>query len=88
MWLYLDRVKGRYARKLAHMWHESFRAAERCGDYAICLEIAGVPYRLFPVLHASKLKRVVKFPDRPNGELVVDSGDRIDFDESLLPEDS
>ena len=50
--------------------------------------IAGTPYRLFPVVHVSKLKGVVNFPDWPNSGLVVDSGDRVNFDESLLPKDS
>eukprot|EP00644_Phytophthora_capsici_P018990 jgi/Phyca11/133059/e_gw1.309.1.1 len=29
VWLYLDRVKEGYARKLAHLWHGPFRVAER-----------------------------------------------------------
>ena len=88
VWLYLDRVNDGYARKLAHMWHGPFRVAELCGDHAVCLDIAGTPYRLFPVVHVSKLKRVLKFPDQPNGELTGASEDRVDFDRSLLPEDS
>lgn len=32
VWLYLDRVKEGYARKLAHMWHGPFRVAEMCGE--------------------------------------------------------
>lgn len=43
VWLYLDRVKEGYARKLAHMWHGPFRVAEMCGDHAARLEIAGTP---------------------------------------------
>ena len=39
-------------------------------------------------MHVSNLNRVKKFPDRPNSELIVERGDRVDFDESLLPEDS
>ena len=41
-----------------------------------------------PVVHVSKLKQVVQFPDRPGNTLVVNCEDRVDFDESLLPEDS
>ena len=88
MWLYLDRVKDGYARKLAHMWHGLLRVADQCGNYAVRMEIAGTPYRLFPVVHVSKLKLVKVFPERPTNLLNVDETDRVDFDESLLPEDS
>ena len=84
----MDRVKDGYARKLAHMWHGPFRVADRCGDHAVRLAIAGAPYILFLVVHVNKLERVVTFQDRPNCDLVVDNVDRVDFDESLLPEDS
>ena len=43
VWLYLDRVRDRYARKLAHMWHRTFLVAEMCGDHAVRLEIVGTP---------------------------------------------
>ena len=88
VWLYLDRVKVGYARKLAHMWHGPFRVADKCGDHAVRLEIAGTPYRLFPVVHVSKLKPVRVFPERPANLLNVEEADRVDFDEALLPEDS
>ena len=88
LWLYLDRMKEGYARKLAHMWHGPFRVADVCGDHAVRLEIAGTPYRLFPVVHVSKLKQVKVFPDRPKNQLTLDEADRMDFDEALLPEDS
>ena len=39
-------------------------------------------------VHISKLKRVRKFPDRPDNELTVCQADRVDFDGFLLPEDS
>ena len=35
VWLYLDRVKGGYAKKLAQMWHGPFRVADICGDHAV-----------------------------------------------------
>ena len=88
VWLYLDRVKEGYAKKLAHMWHGPFRVADICGDHAVKLEIAGTPYRLFPIVHLSKLKKVKTFPERPKDQLTIDETDRLDFDESLLPEDS
>ena len=71
VWLYLDRVKVGYARKLAHMWHGLFRVADKCGDHAVRLEIAGTSYRLFPVVHVSKLKPVRVFPERPTNLLNV-----------------
>ncbi|POM70817.1 Reverse transcriptase, partial [Phytophthora palmivora] len=49
VWLYLDRVKEGYARKLAHMWHGPFRVLELVDEHAVRLEIAGTEYRLFPV---------------------------------------
>ena len=88
VWLYLDRVKEGYARKLAHMWHGPFRVADVCGDHAVKLEIASTSYRLFPVVHISKLKRVRIFPDRPTNVLTTEETARFDFDEALLPEDS
>uniref|UniRef100_H3H4X9 Integrase catalytic domain-containing protein n=1 Tax=Phytophthora ramorum TaxID=164328 RepID=H3H4X9_PHYRM len=41
VWLYLDRVKEGYARKLTHMWHGPFRVREMIGPYAARLEMAG-----------------------------------------------
>lgn len=70
------------------MWHGPFRVLEFCGDHAAKLEIAETPYRLFPIVYVSKLKRVKSFPDRPQNLLTVDEGNRVDFDEALLPEDS
>ncbi|GMF20123.1 unnamed protein product [Phytophthora fragariaefolia] len=88
VWPYLDRVKEGYARKLAHQWHGPFRVAEMVADDAAIIEIAGSEYRLFPIVHVSKLKLVRRFPDRPHVERVTDGVDRLDFDEALLPEDS
>ena len=65
VWLYLDRVKEGYAKKLAHTWHDPFRVADICGVQAVKLEIAWTPYRLFPIVHLSKLKKVKTFPERP-----------------------
>uniref|UniRef100_M4BNC1 Chromo domain-containing protein n=1 Tax=Hyaloperonospora arabidopsidis (strain Emoy2) TaxID=559515 RepID=M4BNC1_HYAAE len=88
VWLYLDRDKEGYARMLAHMWHGPFRVAEKCGVRAVKLEIAGTPYRLFPMILVSKLKLVRVFPERPTSRLNVDEASGFDFDEALLPEDS
>jgi hypothetical protein len=88
VWLYLDCVKEGYAKKLAHMWHGPFRVIEMMGEHAARLETAGTDYRVFPVVHLSKLKPVRLFPDRPRLALTVDEAERFDFDEALLPEDS
>ncbi|OWY98644.1 reverse transcriptase [Phytophthora megakarya] len=80
VWLYLDRVCEGYAKKL----HGPFRVAEKIGEHAI----AGSTYSIFPVVHVSKIKLVQEFPDRPVTRLNGSEGDRVDFDEALLPEDS
>ncbi|ETL99887.1 hypothetical protein L917_03354, partial [Phytophthora nicotianae] len=63
VWLYLDRVKERYARKLAHMWHGPFRVSEVVDLHAVRFEIAWSGYHVLPVVHVSKLKPVRRFPD-------------------------
>ncbi|KAE8881312.1 hypothetical protein PF003_g34773 [Phytophthora fragariae] len=88
VWLYLDRVKEGYARKLAHLWHGPFRVTEKIGEHAVKIETAGTEYRLFPVAHISKLKLVRTFPDRPTARLLDQGSERVDLDEALLPEDS
>ncbi|OWY92647.1 hypothetical protein PHMEG_00038266 [Phytophthora megakarya] len=88
IWLYLDRVKPGYARKLAHVWHGPFRVAELVSAYAVRLETNGTPYQLFPIVHVSELKPVREFPSRPELQLTVSAEERFDFDEELLPEDS
>ncbi|OWY90398.1 hypothetical protein PHMEG_00041486 [Phytophthora megakarya] len=70
------------------MWHGPFRVIELIGDHAARVETSGTEYRIFPVVHLSKLKRVRAFPDRPTCTLLVEEEDRVDFDEALLPEDS
>ena len=62
--------------------------SEKCGDHAVKLDIAGTPYRLFPIVHVSNLKLVRVFPERPTGGLNVDEATRSDLDEALVPEDS
>lgn len=73
---------------LAHLWHGPFRVLELVGDHAARLETRGTEYRLFPIVHVSKLKRVKEFPDRPSDPLAEDRAVRVDFEECLLPEDS
>ncbi|OWZ01954.1 LOW QUALITY PROTEIN: reverse transcriptase [Phytophthora megakarya] len=86
VWLYLDRVRERYAWKLANVWHGPFCVAEKINEFTTKLEIAGTGSS--PVVHVSKLKLVKDFPDRPRVELTVSESDRLDFDEILIPEDS
>ncbi|POM63767.1 Hypothetical protein PHPALM_20792 [Phytophthora palmivora] len=88
VWLYQDRVKEGYAKKLAHLWHGPFRIVEKVGEHAVKLEIAGSGYHAFPVVHVTKLKLVKEYPNRPLMRLNVESQDRLDFDEDLLPGDS
>ncbi|OWZ05874.1 LOW QUALITY PROTEIN: hypothetical protein PHMEG_00021957 [Phytophthora megakarya] len=88
VWLYLDRVREGYAKKLAHLCHGPFRVAEKIGEYAVRLEVAGSTYSIFPVVNISKIKLVKIFPDRPVARLDGSEEDRVDFDEALLPEDS
>ena len=37
-------------------------------------------------MYVSKLKQVVKFPDRPSDGLIVDNGDRINFNKPIVAE--
>ena len=70
---------------MAHMWHGPFWVMELCGRHTVRLEISETPYRLFQLLHISKLKRVRIFSDRPKNQLSVEEVDRLDFDEAMLP---
>ncbi|OWY94164.1 reverse transcriptase [Phytophthora megakarya] len=88
VWLCLDRVRESYAKKLAHIWHGPFRVAEKIGEYAVRLEVAGSAYSIFPVVQVSKIKLVKVFPDRPVARLNGSEEDRVDFDEAHLPKDS
>ena len=38
VWLFMDRVKEGYARKLAHMWHGPFVVVDKCGDHSMRLK--------------------------------------------------
>ncbi|POM63158.1 LOW QUALITY PROTEIN: hypothetical protein PHPALM_27580 [Phytophthora palmivora] len=88
VWLYLDRVKEGYAKNTPVVWtipdrRESRRTCGETGD-----RFAGSGYHIFPMVHVNKLKPVKEYPDRPLMRLNVESEDRLDFDEDLLPEDS
>ena len=52
------------------------------------MEIAGIPYRVFPVVHIAKLKKVKTYPDLHTNVLRVTEADLADFDEAILPKDS
>ncbi|ETL36656.1 hypothetical protein L916_11407 [Phytophthora nicotianae] len=70
------------------MWHGPFRVAETVDQHAVRLETAGTEYRLFPMVHVSKLKLVKSYPERPTSRPTNRGADRVDFYEGLLPEDS
>ncbi|ETL77336.1 hypothetical protein L917_21722 [Phytophthora nicotianae] len=70
------------------MWHGPFRVAETVDRHAVRLETASTEYRLFPIVHVSKLKLVKSYPERPTSTLANREADRVDFNEGLLPEDS
>ncbi|OWZ03032.1 hypothetical protein PHMEG_00025308 [Phytophthora megakarya] len=69
------------ARKLAHLWHGP--VAEKIGEYAVRLEVAGSTYSTFPVVNVSKIKLVKMFPDRPIARLNGEEGGRVELDEAL-----
>ncbi|GMF48263.1 unnamed protein product [Phytophthora fragariaefolia] len=78
VWLYLDRVLPQASPYVA--WPIS-----RCGKggrVPVRIEVTGTEYRLFQVVHVSKLKMVKNFPDRPRIQLNPDVTHRLDFDEA------
>ena len=87
VWLYINRVKPGYARKLTHLWHGPFRVAEMVEDAVARLETRGTDYSFFPLVHVGRLKLKRTFPERPSLE-IANTDSRFDFDEALLPEDS
>jgi hypothetical protein len=88
VWVFINQVKPGYAKKLAHLWHGPFRVLERVADHVVRLELDNTDYKFFPLVHVSRLKEWKVFRTRPAGDLNVAEGDRFDFDEALLPEDS
>ncbi|GMF21628.1 unnamed protein product [Phytophthora fragariaefolia] len=84
-----DRADSHNETARAHQFEAGSRVwFGKVGEFAVRIEVAGTEYRLFPVVHVSKLKLVKIFPDRPQIQLSPDVTCRMDFDESLLPEDS
>ncbi|OWZ07874.1 LOW QUALITY PROTEIN: reverse transcriptase [Phytophthora megakarya] len=79
VWLYLDRVREGYAKKLAHLWHGIHSATQNRSCHKF---VAGSLYSIFPLVHVSKIKLVKIFPDRPIARLNEADGDPVDFDEA------
>ncbi|GMF37366.1 unnamed protein product [Phytophthora lilii] len=91
VWLYMERVKPGFVKKLAHLWHGPFRVKKRVEAFAYELELPDRSgYKFYPVVHMSRLKAVNEFEDRPRTQLApgVTEEARLDFDEELMPEDS
>jgi len=89
VWLYIEKVKPGYSRKLAHLWHGPFRIKQRISDFIYELDLSeNAEYRFHPKIHISRLKLRSSNPQRPTIELVDSTLERFDFDEALLPEDS
>ena len=66
----------------------AFLGGGLCGDHVLILDVSGIPYGLFSILHLSKLKRIRVFLERSKTELMVEEGGRFNFDGALLPEES
>ncbi|OWZ06171.1 reverse transcriptase, partial [Phytophthora megakarya] len=88
-----DRVRGDTSFYLVH-WPDKIEQGSQVWLYldrvkeGFARKQIHIEYRIFPVVHLSKLKLVRAFPDRPTCTLLVEEGDRVDFDEALLAEDS
>ncbi|OWZ14260.1 LOW QUALITY PROTEIN: hypothetical protein PHMEG_00012284 [Phytophthora megakarya] len=68
-----------------------FKTDDRVQEFAYEFELPDRSgYRFYPVVHASRLKAVDKFNDRPNTRLAAEVTDalRLNFDEELLLENS
>ena len=88
VWLYINKVKTGYKKKLAHLWHGPFRVKNRDTTYSVELELPSAEgYRFFPRVHVARLKLKRTHPNRPIEELCVSEEARLNFDEALLPED-
>ncbi|KAE8978553.1 hypothetical protein PR002_g24691 [Phytophthora rubi] len=91
VWLFMERVKPGLKKELAHRWHGPFRVKKKIEEFAYELELPDKGgYRFYPVVHVSRLKKVTDLGQRPTVSLVdeLSEGQRFDFDEELLPEDS
>ncbi|POM62384.1 LOW QUALITY PROTEIN: reverse transcriptase [Phytophthora palmivora] len=91
VWLFMERVKQGLTKKLAHRWHDPFRVKRKVEEFAYELELPDKSgYRFYPVIHVSRLKKVVDTEKRPTTPLIagLEEDQRFDLDEELLPEDS
>ena len=88
VWVYINRVKPGYAKKLAHLWHGPFRVTEMVNEFTAKLETRGTDYSFFPSVHVARLKLRKVFATRPTAEITTRDQTRFDFDEALLPENS
>jgi hypothetical protein len=88
VWLYINKVKTGYKKKLAHLWHGPFRVKKRVTSFSVELELPTEEgYRFYPRIHIARLKLKKSFPERPKEVICVPEEARLDFDESLFPED-
>ncbi|ETK70909.1 hypothetical protein L915_21762 [Phytophthora nicotianae] len=62
------------------MWHGPFRVAETVDQLQVRLETAGTKYRLFPIVHVSKLKLVKSYPERPTSTPTNREADRDEYE--------
>ncbi|ETO58929.1 hypothetical protein F444_22693, partial [Phytophthora nicotianae P1976] len=84
-----DTIEGRAEQYNEDVNPHDIKAGDQTVDrHAVRLETAGTEYRLFPIVHVSKLKLDKSYPERPTSTLTNREVDRVDFDEGLLPEDS
>ncbi|OWZ11351.1 LOW QUALITY PROTEIN: hypothetical protein PHMEG_00015631 [Phytophthora megakarya] len=86
VWLYIPKVQTGLSKKLAHLWHGSFRSEEVLDDFIVKLKVDSTGYRVNPWVHIGRLKPRALFPKRPTVSVNVEEED--DFDAALLPEDS
>jgi hypothetical protein len=63
VWLYINKVKPRYKKKLAQLWHGPFRVKKRTSQFSVELELPSEDgYRFFPRVHISRVKPRRLFP--------------------------
>ncbi|OWZ07100.1 LOW QUALITY PROTEIN: hypothetical protein PHMEG_00020556 [Phytophthora megakarya] len=79
------RVREGYVKKRTP-WHGPFRVAEKSEEYAVGDHRINVQHLTSSTL--SKIKQIKIFPDRLVVRLEEADGDRVNFVEDLIPEDS
>jgi hypothetical protein len=66
VWLYINKVKTGYKKKLAHLWHGPFRVKKRITSFSVELELPTEEvYRFYPRIHIARLKLKKSFPEIP-----------------------